>query len=386
MKAGGDDPAQRVLGLIAQDVQKVLPEIVRKDKDGWLSVAYVEIIPILIEACKDLMKDISATKASVASFQSKLDSLTRAVSNIEAKKENFATASQLKELQAEIAQLKRRQRYQVPLFGRMCSIWWIVGISAAVVAIVLAVVLGVVLSANNNSNAPGASSGAPGSSTSGSPIRAPVQPPLPGTPLCDDCNSLFAFDVGPWSPNRFLNPSFEDPNPTDSNYALGWQPSSTEHPYTLQKTPSLPAPYAGSTAINISSFGWNGDFTGARQSVTFDFSLPNQYISMINFTGFVLPWKVVNRWEQGFSIAIDTVDLNSATPSQVTTEDFILNEPYYSTSLQTWQRVNFLYQRSGRCITRVAIHVYIGHSSIPTGGEMFADLFSLEHRYMTPKS
>jgi len=40
----------KVIGLIAQQVQQVLPEVVREDEDGFLSVDYVEIIPVLIEA------------------------------------------------------------------------------------------------------------------------------------------------------------------------------------------------------------------------------------------------------------------------------------------------------------------------------------------------
>lgn len=46
----------KVLGLIAQEVQRVLPEIVQESADGWLSIDYAEIVPILIEAFKEHMQ------------------------------------------------------------------------------------------------------------------------------------------------------------------------------------------------------------------------------------------------------------------------------------------------------------------------------------------
>jgi hypothetical protein len=42
------------IGFIAQDVQKVLPELVRKNKNGKLSLRHQGIIPVLLEAIKEL--------------------------------------------------------------------------------------------------------------------------------------------------------------------------------------------------------------------------------------------------------------------------------------------------------------------------------------------
>ncbi|OGE19779.1 hypothetical protein A2871_02230 [Candidatus Daviesbacteria bacterium RIFCSPHIGHO2_01_FULL_41_23] len=47
------------LGLIAQDVNKVLPQIVTKDPDGYLGVQYSELIPVTIAAIKEQQKQIS---------------------------------------------------------------------------------------------------------------------------------------------------------------------------------------------------------------------------------------------------------------------------------------------------------------------------------------
>ena len=50
------------LGLIAQDVKEVLPEIVHTRDDGSLAVDYPKIIPVLIEEVKRLSKEIEELK------------------------------------------------------------------------------------------------------------------------------------------------------------------------------------------------------------------------------------------------------------------------------------------------------------------------------------
>lgn len=63
--AAGQTGGQRVIGLIAQEVQKVLPEVVKETHDGWLSVNYVEIIPVLVEAFKQHTRDFDQFKGGV---------------------------------------------------------------------------------------------------------------------------------------------------------------------------------------------------------------------------------------------------------------------------------------------------------------------------------
>jgi hypothetical protein len=46
-------------GVLAQEVQQVLPELVKEDKNGVLSVNYSGIIPVLIEAIKEQQKRIT---------------------------------------------------------------------------------------------------------------------------------------------------------------------------------------------------------------------------------------------------------------------------------------------------------------------------------------
>lgn len=53
----------RDVGVIAQDVEKVLPEIVHENKEGYKEVEYHKIIPLLIECIKDLKKEIDELKS-----------------------------------------------------------------------------------------------------------------------------------------------------------------------------------------------------------------------------------------------------------------------------------------------------------------------------------
>jgi len=51
------------IGFIAQDVQKVVPELVRENKNGMLSMRHQGIAPILLEAIKELKAEIDLLKS-----------------------------------------------------------------------------------------------------------------------------------------------------------------------------------------------------------------------------------------------------------------------------------------------------------------------------------
>ena len=57
------------LGLVAQDAEEVVPEIVRTDRDGWKSVQYSKLIPVMIEALKDQQEQIGALMARVRALE-----------------------------------------------------------------------------------------------------------------------------------------------------------------------------------------------------------------------------------------------------------------------------------------------------------------------------
>ena len=53
------------IGVIAQEVQKVVPEIVVERKNGYLGVDYKRIIPLLIESVKELKQEVDDLKKKV---------------------------------------------------------------------------------------------------------------------------------------------------------------------------------------------------------------------------------------------------------------------------------------------------------------------------------
>ena len=59
-----DDTNKDQVGLVAQDVQKVLPQAVSEDNEGNLGVRYTEVIPLLVAAIKELKAEFDAYKAS----------------------------------------------------------------------------------------------------------------------------------------------------------------------------------------------------------------------------------------------------------------------------------------------------------------------------------
>ncbi|MEO1652869.1 MAG: tail fiber domain-containing protein, partial [Bacteroidota bacterium] len=52
-------PAGRSMGLLAQEVQQVYPELVAEDEEGYLSINYDGFIPVLIEAVKEQQGQIN---------------------------------------------------------------------------------------------------------------------------------------------------------------------------------------------------------------------------------------------------------------------------------------------------------------------------------------
>lgn len=88
-------PAGREIGFIAQEVEQVLPDVVVTDKEGYKSVAYQNVIPVLVEAVKTQQKQIDGLNARVqrlaeiakenAELKQQLTALAAAVHNLESK-------------------------------------------------------------------------------------------------------------------------------------------------------------------------------------------------------------------------------------------------------------------------------------------------------------
>lgn len=55
----------RDVGLIAQQVQEIAPEIVKKRKDGFLGVKYEKIIPLIVGAIKEQEDELESLEAQL---------------------------------------------------------------------------------------------------------------------------------------------------------------------------------------------------------------------------------------------------------------------------------------------------------------------------------
>ncbi len=82
---GGVLPAGEQIGFLAQDVEKVLPELVATGSDGRKGVSYVSIVPLLTEAVKEQARSVAALRAENEAKQKEIDVLRARLDAIEAR-------------------------------------------------------------------------------------------------------------------------------------------------------------------------------------------------------------------------------------------------------------------------------------------------------------
>lgn len=70
-------------GLIAQELEKVIPELVDTDNEGWKSIEYSHIVPVLIEAIKEQQKIIDGQNSTITDLKASLDNMLNRVNIIE---------------------------------------------------------------------------------------------------------------------------------------------------------------------------------------------------------------------------------------------------------------------------------------------------------------
>jgi hypothetical protein len=69
-KAFGD---RTEIGFIAQELEKYFPELVNTDKDGYKSVQYSHMVPVLLEAIKEQQAMIQLLTSSVTEMKASLN-------------------------------------------------------------------------------------------------------------------------------------------------------------------------------------------------------------------------------------------------------------------------------------------------------------------------
>jgi len=84
--------AGKQYGLIAQELEKVIPELVDTDEEGWKSIEYSHIVPVLIEAIKEQQAIIAGQQQEITSLQSMKDELNTLKASIELLNEHLKTS------------------------------------------------------------------------------------------------------------------------------------------------------------------------------------------------------------------------------------------------------------------------------------------------------
>lgn len=74
----GGTPGKQDIGVVADNVEDVLPELVYTDNEGYKSVAYSKLVPVLIEAVKEL----DTKTERIEQLESQVDELTALVNKL----------------------------------------------------------------------------------------------------------------------------------------------------------------------------------------------------------------------------------------------------------------------------------------------------------------
>ncbi len=80
----------RQIGLIAQEVEKVFPELVQTDSDGYKGVAYDKLVPVLIEAVKEQQKEMRDKDARIERLEKTLETMERRMAALESPSKTIA--------------------------------------------------------------------------------------------------------------------------------------------------------------------------------------------------------------------------------------------------------------------------------------------------------
>jgi hypothetical protein len=96
------------IGFIAQEVEKILPELVTTDQNGYKSVAYANVVPVLVEAVKAQQKQREADRAEFNALKQNNAGKEKRLRRAEA--ENAELKARLEALETALSELKSRQK------------------------------------------------------------------------------------------------------------------------------------------------------------------------------------------------------------------------------------------------------------------------------------
>ena len=74
-----EEANRRRIGFMAQDIQKVLPELVQTDEKGVMSIDYIGFIPLIVESLKQMQQTIQDQQKEIETLQSLLPTETKSM-------------------------------------------------------------------------------------------------------------------------------------------------------------------------------------------------------------------------------------------------------------------------------------------------------------------
>ncbi len=100
----------RQFGFIAQEVEKIFPDLVATDEQGYKAVNYLGVIPVLVEAVKTQNKRIEALSKENNAKEKRLSTVE--AQNAELKKRQAATETKNAELEARLERIEAALKVQ----------------------------------------------------------------------------------------------------------------------------------------------------------------------------------------------------------------------------------------------------------------------------------
>lgn len=74
-----EEANRKRIGFMAQDIQKVLPELVQTDEKGIMSIDYIGFIPLIVESLKQMQQTIQDQQKEIETLQSLLPAETKSM-------------------------------------------------------------------------------------------------------------------------------------------------------------------------------------------------------------------------------------------------------------------------------------------------------------------
>ena len=99
---------EKQIGFVAQEVEKIMPELVYTDKDGWKTMSYDRVTALLVEAVKELKVQ---SDAKITSLEKKSMSLEK--ENLELKNR----LASIEKLEKRIAAIEKAQNVKGIMVG-----------------------------------------------------------------------------------------------------------------------------------------------------------------------------------------------------------------------------------------------------------------------------